>query len=112
VKDTLLRRALDRFPIPGKAVCQVLASFPLEQRWVLLDIETLTSINSAQLGSLWQEVKRRPVSINNQELINSMQHADQIINLKLRMADNHDQQLVIEDGNLITCTLDPSATSR
>jgi hypothetical protein len=90
-------------PISGLAVCSVLENlFVEEQTWIVHDMETLSPGSTLELGRIWSQVQRAPISISTSELCEALRKATQVVSLDLRLAEDEDRALVIEDGELIS----------
>lgn len=90
----------------GKEVCEIISDCvngdgPL----VLYDIETLCSTNCDGLGRLWRQVCDGCVELSVLELTDALTHADQVINLDVRLKEIPARQIFIEDGELIENSL-------
>ena len=98
---------LNKLPITGKDICEVLAqALSTNEVLELRSIETLCSNNCEDLGNLWHSVSTLKVErISAGELSRILENADQIVSLDLRCESNLMRDLLIEDGELFEISL-------
>ena len=106
-QDIAVNDSLIKFPITGKAVCNVLSeALKEDESCVVTDVETLCTVDCEGLGDLWHRVGSTHQEIlTTTNLLAVLIHADQAICLNLYSQRMPTRTLYIEDGILVENTL-------
>lgn len=98
--------AIGTFPVSGNDIVSMLETkYAPSQLWMLHRIETLSNGNGELLADLWRCVQTETVQISTSELCTALRAANQVVTLDISLQVDPSQELLIEDGVAVQCTV-------